>query len=60
MAKKKEPKKLWRCKVIRHQVWYFDNIEAETEEQAKDLADKQACDTHPNDDYSYDTEVEEK
>ena len=43
----------FRCRVERMQVWYFD-IEADSESDAKDKADRQSWDEPAHDDYSYD------
>lgn len=42
--------------VKRMQVWHCE-VEAETEEEARDKADALVADWPPNDDYAYDTRV---
>lgn len=46
---------LFKCRVERHQVWYFTNVEADNENEARDKADQMASETHPNDDFAYET-----
>ena len=52
--------KKYQVTVKRMQVWKVDEIEAESEEEAKDKADRLVADWPPNDDYAYDTIAREK
>lgn len=49
--------KKWKCRVERHQVWNNIIVEADTEEEARSIADEEACnsDVAGCDDHAYDT-----
>ena len=49
----------YRYTVIRKEQWIFDDIEAETEEDAKRLADDLALLEPPHDGWAYDTTAKE-
>jgi hypothetical protein len=49
---------MFRCRVVRKQVWSFD-VEADDYETAKDKADQMACHEEAHDDYAYETTADE-
>lgn len=51
--------RLYNVTVIRKQVWEYENVKAQSKEEARDRAEKMALMETPCDDYLYDTLVQE-
>ena len=51
--------RLYNVTVIRKQVWEYKNIQAKSKNEAMAKAEQMACDDTPDNDYAYDTIVQE-